>query len=195
MGLKEYKQRFMRSARKLYKKADIYGKPLTLTFDGEDTHYTYIGATVTFCIMVFILVYASFQIDVMVNRERTSVNIKTKYEDLTQIYPNISLEDHGFDFAVQLTLFGTPVYDPTYFNFELLRVVSWWGTDANGKVKRYKIDHNLQIGPCEYFAGPQDDVTRLGIYESFHCAKIKNYTIGGTFTAPVYSYLYFRLQK
>ena len=99
----------------------------------------------------------------MFKRERTTVNVKTKYEDLTKIYPNVTLQDYGFDFAVQLSLYGTPIYDETYFSFELLNTVSWWGTTSAGLVKRYKIDHKMGIQPCEYFAGDQSEVERLGI--------------------------------
>ena len=47
MGFQSYKKRLFKSARNVYKKMDIYAKDLTFTFEGEDKHFTYVGATIT----------------------------------------------------------------------------------------------------------------------------------------------------
>ena len=180
---------------KLYKKWDMYGKTLTLTFDGEDTHYTIIGATITLMIVMFMLIYGIFQLETMFKKERTTINLKSTYTDLTRDYANVSLNDYGFDFALQLSLYGNPVYDESYFTYEVENVISWWAEDENGEVKRYKISHDLEMDRCDYYNAPPAEVERLGIDESFYCPRNKDYVIGGTFTAPIYSYLYIKLLK
>ena len=173
----------------------MYGKDLTLTFEGEDKHTTYIGATLTAFIVFFILIYTSFQLETMFKRNRTTVNLKTIYEDLTQNYQNISLQDGGFDFALQLSKRGDPIYDETYFRYVVENTGSWWGPDANGIIKRFKVKDDLEMQPCTYYAGDQAEVTKLGIYQSFHCPKKKEYSIAGAFTSNYYRYIYIKIEK
>jgi len=119
MGFQSYKSRFLKSMRQVYKKTDIYARDLTLTFEGDDKHTTYVGATLTMGIMIFMLVYAFFQLETMFNKNRTTVNLKSTYQDLTQNYDNISLSDLGFDFALQLYSSGTIDYDESYYNYKV----------------------------------------------------------------------------
>lgn len=83
----------------------------------------------------------------MIKRQKTTVNLKTTYIDLTRNYDNISLDDYGFDFAFKLTLNGDPIYDRSYFYYEVQNIYSWWAEDENGITKRYKITQDLQMGP------------------------------------------------
>ena len=145
--------------------------------------------------MIFMTVYAVFQLEVLINRTQTTINLKTTYEDLNKKYDNYSLSDQGFDFAFQLAKFGNPVYDETYFYYEAENVNSWWAPDANGIIKRYKTSHDLEIQKCTYYNASQDEVERLGIYQTFYCPKIKDYSIGGAFTSPNYRYLYIKVLK
>lgn len=125
----------------------MYGKELTLTFMGEDKHNTIVGATLTMLIVIFISIYSSFQLETMINRKSTTVNIKSVYQDLTKHYDNYSLSDYGFDFAMQVSKFGTPVYDETYYNYEVENVNSWWAPNSAGIITRYKTSTDLQMSP------------------------------------------------
>ena len=193
MGFQEKKKRFLKSLRNHYKKMDLYGKNLTLTFEGEDQHHTYVGATLTTCIMIFLIVYGSFQLQTMFNRSNTKVNEKNIYVDLTTTYTNYTLQNYGFDFAVQLTLNGIPLYDETYFNYKILQVYSYWAPDKNGIITKFKINNNLIVGPWTNYQAEASEIKRLGINKSFYWASIKNYTISGSYAAPVYQYLSFAL--
>ena len=82
---------------------------------GEDKHTTYVGATLTIFIISFMLIYSGFQLEVMFKRQKTTVNVKTSYQDLTKNFGNVSLYDEGFDFAFQIRSDGTYEYDETYF--------------------------------------------------------------------------------
>jgi hypothetical protein len=190
-----FARRAFRSTTKLYKKFDIYSKDLTLTFEGEDKHTTYVGATLTTIIVVFMLVYSVFQLEVLFKKEQTTVNIKSIYEDLTKKYENYSLSDHGFDFALQVSKWGTPVYNESYFYYEVENINSWWAPDEDGVITRYKTSTDLNMQLCTYFNATDYDIKRLGIYQSFYCPKIKDYSIGGAFTSPNYRYLYIKINK
>jgi len=168
MGFQDFKKKLILNAKKTYKKFDIYGKHLTLTFEGEDTHYTFIGATFTISIMVFMLIYACYQLQTMVKKQRTTVNIKTTYDDLTKNYQNISIGEYGFDFALQMGRFNVPVYDETYFRFVAENVVSWWAPDENGIITRYKTSWDLNITKCDYYNAPKSEIERLGIDQTFY---------------------------
>ena len=74
----------------------------------------------------------------MFTRSNSKVNEKSIYVDLTQTYTNYTLENYGFDFAVQLTLNGVPVYDETYYGYKIYNVESWWAPDKNGVITRYR---------------------------------------------------------
>jgi hypothetical protein len=153
------------------------------------------GATITTVIMVFMLIYASFQLETMFKRERTTVNIKTVYEDLNTHYNNYSLDAFGFDFALQLSLFGEPVYDERYYGYEVENVNSFWAPDKNGIIKRAKTSKDLKMAPCKQFNASDAEVTRLGINQSYYCPQIKDYAIGGAFSSPNYRYLYVKVVK
>lgn len=131
----------------------------------------------------------------MFKRQRTTVNIKSVYEDLTKHYDNYSLSDYGFDFAFQLSKFGTPVYDESYYYYEAENVNSWWAPDSNGIIKRFKTDTDLKMEPCTFYNASQEEVTRLGINQSYYCPKIKDYSVGGQFSSPNYRYLYIKILK
>ncbi len=114
MGTGSYSNELFKSERKMYKKMNIYARDLTLAFEGDDKHTTYSGATITTGIMTFIIIYSIVQLEVLFKRTRTTVNFKTVYEDLTKHYCNYSLNDYGFYFEMQLSKFGTPVYNERY---------------------------------------------------------------------------------
>ena len=173
----------------------MYGKDLTLTLDGEDRHTTYIGATLTTFILVFMIIYGGFQLEIMFKRERTTVNLKSIYEDLNIRYDNYSLSDFGFDFAFQVSKFGNAVYDETYYYYEVENVNSWWAPDENGIITRYTTSTDLEMAPCTFYNATQSKVDNLGISQSYYCPKIKDYSVGGQFSSPNYRYLYVKLLK
>lgn len=115
MGFQSYKKRLLRSAKNVYKKFDIYSKDLTLTFNGDDKHTTYVGATFSIFIMVYMMVYALIQVEVMFKRQRSTINVKSIYTDLTKNYENVSMSDNGFDFAMQFKSGSNYDFDLTYF--------------------------------------------------------------------------------
>jgi hypothetical protein len=137
----------MNALKEYYKKVDMYGKDLTLTFNGEDKHTTYVGATLTTVVLVLIGIYSAFQFETMIKREDTTVNIKSIFQDLTKNYENNTMSDFGFDFAMQLSIFGEAFYDETYYNYEVENINSWWAPDENGIIKRYKTSTDLQMQP------------------------------------------------
>ena len=195
MGLINYKNRLFRNIRTVYKKWDIYARDLTLTFQGDDKHTTYVGATLTISIILFMLIYAAFQLEVMFKRQRTTVNVKNIHQDLTLNYDNISLYDLGFDFAVQLGSRGNYAYDETYFKLEIINVNSWWETNSDGVAKRFKTKNYLDLHTWTDFKGTPEEISRLGINTTYFWPKEKDFSIGGAFSSPNYRYVQINLYK
>lgn len=168
MGWQSYKKRLWKSAKEAYKKCDVYAKDLTLTFNGEDKHTTYVGATMTIGIMIFMGVYALLQLEVMFKRERTTVNVKSAYEDLTLHYENYSLTDFGFDMAVQVSAWGEHEINTRKFNLEFINTNSWWETDSSGVARRFKEKNYMDLKICDDFNGSEEEIARLGINQTYY---------------------------
>mmetsp|Transcript_33745 Transcript_33745/g.38860 ORF Transcript_33745/g.38860 Transcript_33745/m.38860 type:complete len:118 (+) Transcript_33745:148-501(+) len=117
---------------------------------------------------MFVVIYSGFQLQTMFKRERTTVNLKSVYQDLTKEFKNVTMENYNFDFAFQLSINGIPAYDETVYSYKVYNVESWWAPDSNGIIRRFKINNDLKMGPCTKFLGNQVDVERLGINQSFY---------------------------
>ncbi|CAI2381768.1 unnamed protein product [Moneuplotes crassus] len=189
MGFQRYKKRFFKNAVQTYKSIDIYAKDLTLTFEGEDKHTTYVGATLTTMILIFMIIYAGFQLETMFKRKQTTVNLKSVYQDLTKNYDNISLSDYGFDLALQLSSDGNTTYDESIYKFKVLNINSYWQTNSNGVATRIRQETELPLHICTDYNGTDDDISRLGINKTYWCPQKKDYSIGGSFQAPNYRYV------
>ena len=59
------------------KQADYFGTPISLNFKGEKTFKTSIGGAFSVIIFIGLLAYTGFLINIMVNRDDTSLNIVT----------------------------------------------------------------------------------------------------------------------
>lgn len=92
-----------------YKSVDLFGQGVSLTWNGEDTYKTAIGATLSWAILAVMAAYSIYRLYYMITLQNPTISktslIKTLEEDVPW-----KPQDTGFDFAFGL---NSPI-DPSY---------------------------------------------------------------------------------
>jgi len=81
-----------------FKSIDIYGRSVQLTYKGEDSYKTCLGAFVTYIVLGLLLSFSGFGLYRMFERINPDVSLKTFVRDLNLEGP-YKPEDQGFDIA------------------------------------------------------------------------------------------------
>ena len=64
------------------KQSDYFGTPVSLNFKGETKFKTVVGGVVSLSILIGLLIYTGFLMNVMIKREDSSLNVVTQIDRL-----------------------------------------------------------------------------------------------------------------
>jgi hypothetical protein len=91
---------------------DLFGEQVNMTYNGRDTFTTLPGSLASLIILMIVLAFTGYRLDILVSRKHPNVTEQILMKDLNLEEPYRPQED-GFDFAFGL---GAPL-DPTYGTF------------------------------------------------------------------------------
>ncbi|CDW84258.1 UNKNOWN [Stylonychia lemnae] len=185
----------MGRAGKSFKKMDVYGEKIQLTYQGRETFNTTPGASVSIIVIAVILAYAIYRAFILVTLGDTQISKKSFLRDLDTVGP-FSPQNQGFDFAFGI---GKPL-DPTYGNIGV-RLINFYytnETDANGNKIRIKDRINLDIDLCNntgFNFTDQYSVKQFGILNQY-CLKNKSaFFLNGDFYSFNFTYIEIKLNR
>lgn len=96
---------------------DLFGEQVKMTYKGRDTFTTLPGSLASLIILMIVLAFTGYRLNILVSRKHPNVTEQILMKDLNLEEPYRPQED-GFDFAFGL---GAPL-DPSYGTFEVTEV-------------------------------------------------------------------------
>ena len=117
------KQPYSRRICNFCRKIDLYGRNVSLSYEGEDKFKTYIGAATSFVIGTVMFIYFIYLFIILIEKSNSSVSKTSLRKELSQ---NVEIEYIGvnnflFGFSVDMDGYNV-LQDPSYLTFTLNEV-------------------------------------------------------------------------
>ena len=87
-----------KSVTSLFKRLDVYGQQLSFTIDGEERYQTVLGAVLSICVLVLVLIQFSQKLEILVYKEDTN-HMRTVEQGQNDGSTRIGYEETGFNIA------------------------------------------------------------------------------------------------
>ena len=87
-----------KSVTNLFKRLDIFGQQLSFTIDGEEKYQTVLGAVLSICVLLLVLIQSSQKLEILVYKEDTN-HMQTIEQDRNDGSIGIGYEETGFNYA------------------------------------------------------------------------------------------------
>ena len=112
------KQSFARRLCSSFKQIDLYGKNISLSFEGEEKFKTYIGAVTSFFIGTTMIIYFVYLFIVLISKSNSSVSKTTLRKELSQDTEIQYLGQNNFMFGFSVDYNGyNLLQDPSYLTY------------------------------------------------------------------------------
>eukprot|EP00347_Sterkiella_histriomuscorum_P013287 403365294 len=142
---------------KKFKMLDLYGKSVQLTYKGQETYKSVVGASVSFVILSVLLGFFIYKVIILQTKSDTKLAKKSFFLDLdSDSTPEVDIGESGFDFAFGLR----DQLEAKYGNFQLNQVQIYF--DPNTK-QGTKTKSPIEFKQCQdqYFNFPNQDKVKL----------------------------------
>ncbi|CAI2387840.1 unnamed protein product [Moneuplotes crassus] len=179
------------------KSIDMYGKDISLTYDGDDKYRTYIGGVSSLFVGSIIITYVVYLFYIMFYKQDTSVATTGSINDIFNDVKVHKPAQNKFDFAISLVANGVDyIQDTTAFTVELNQVVQEWdSTSQDASFTRTKTPLTFEkCGTTNFNYDNVAEVQRIGI-DDFYCPTSDNYSVAGSFYAKSFHYLELKVKK
>ena len=175
---------------------DIYGKSISLTYNGDDKYKTHIGGIASIICCSIIISYVVYLFYIMFTKRKTNISSSFLYTDVTKDVEILKPGLEGFDFAFDFKAGGVDyLADESYFTFTLKQVEQVWvNNTGSATTNRTKVDIPYGLWNGNFSHPDQDEVYRYGINE-YYCPTSNEYSVAGTFFASNFNYIEFGLNK
>lgn len=174
---------------KLVRELDLFGYPISLSYNKKTHHKTKMGGFLTAMFLIFIIALTIYCILKLFNQEY-KVNYKSTLRS-TNHYGSISLNGNNFMMAVK--------FDSDLFNDwtkPLLNVTLVQTTQFRNKNGITKKKINIPLKQCEekHFPGLETDFNRLNLTSALCPDTNANLTLEGKFEEDVFTYLNYEVK-
>ena len=106
--------------RNCFKYFDLYGKPVTLTYKGNEKFKTFLGGFISFWILILVFSYMIILLRVITKKSGTSQSKNSLKRTLNYDTEVHHIYRHGFDFSFILESDDTDyLLDPSYVTMEI----------------------------------------------------------------------------
>jgi len=178
------------------KKADMYGKSIVLTYDGDNKYKTHIGGFTSIFVGGIILTYVGYLFYIMFSKSNTNISSSFLHTDVTKSVEILRPGLNGFDFAVDFKAGGVDyLADDSYFTFSMRQVEQVW-VNSTGSAQTSRTKKDILYETCnENFSHPdQDEIKRYGI-DQYYCPTSDDYSVAGSYFASNFNYVEMKLNK
>ena len=106
-------------SRDMIEGGNMYSKPISFTYNGDESFSTFLGGTVTIAIMSLLLAYGAVRFIAMINRADSNTSFNKVVSDLTTSGASLNLGDSTFYFAMDLHGNSSLLLDPSYIDMTI----------------------------------------------------------------------------
>jgi hypothetical protein len=179
---------------KTIRSADVYGEPITLTYERHNKFKTHLGGFWTIILGVFMTAYFSFLFWGLFARNTINFTTNTVVKDLTVDTQYEDIGKSGFVIAIGLRNHGTSLLDDSYRQYIEVKVEEIeWILNANKTWTRNKKD--LKIEKCgDNFAYDNKTIVQQFGFDKYVWVTSNDYQIGGNWYAPKSKYIEINLR-
>ncbi|CDW90345.1 UNKNOWN [Stylonychia lemnae] len=182
---------FCRKAGKSFKQLDMYGKQVSLTYKGQETYKSLIGAAASAIVYGVVFAFFFYRLATLITKGDTKVAKKSFYKDLDSgASQSYNIGQMGFDFAFQLT----GEYNQSIAQLEANQVIVSYN-ESTQKSNRIKLP--LQIIDCGIENFRFKDQSKVSLYNinNFKCIKGKDYQIQGNYYSKDFKYVEIKTKR
>ncbi|CDW83128.1 UNKNOWN [Stylonychia lemnae] len=177
-----------------FKAFDWFGQTIQLTYKGEDSYKTMLGASVSFVLVLILLGFSIFKSIYLFSRYNPEVSKVSLIRDMT-LGEIFKPQETGFDFAFGLN----KDLDPRIGHFTIRQygVYETEQKDSSGKNIKKKTFRDLKFQKClaENFDFPDEsEVVSKGI-SNYLCLTDTDYQFQGNYYSDNFEYLEIKLWK
>ncbi|CAI2378946.1 unnamed protein product [Moneuplotes crassus] len=173
---------------------DIYGKPITLHYRGEEKFKTYVGGSVTILVFLVLLSYASYLTAVMFQRQTVIYSSSCVVRDLNSDLSDNKPAEHGFAMAIGFRWNNISFLDEAFLRMYKVRAYQYSAILQTGGWN--ETEEELELVRCQdYF--PYYNQTHLKRYRinNHVCIKVKDYSIAGNLYTDISKTLRIKISK
>eukprot|EP00347_Sterkiella_histriomuscorum_P017330 403349798 len=170
---------------------DLYGKSVQLTYKGQETYKSMVGASISFIIICTLFSYLVFKINVLFTKNDTKLAKKSFFLDLdSDDLKEMDIGEGGFDFSFGMN----NDLDPKYGTFVVNQVEVVYDPATNKGVK-YRTP--IAFAKCEdkYFNFPNQEKVKLYGIQRYLCPTKKQYMLKGNYYSKQFKYVEIRLRR
>jgi len=173
----------LRNCLKNLKSQDIFGKPITLTMNQDDTYKTVFGGLISISLKIFFFLFIIFSLYQLFTLKNFS---SLRYDiNLGATYGALELNENIMNFAFMFDASILNNWTNPFVNISFLHVIQFRNSTLT-----YKTKQNLQLKPCEPsdFPGLENEFQELGLNQGLCLMPNSNLSLQGNFQENVFSY-------
>ncbi|CDW88099.1 accessory gland protein [Stylonychia lemnae] len=177
-----------------FKQLDWFGQTIKLTYKGEDSYKTTLGASVSFILILLLLGFSIFKTIYFFSRFNPDLSKVTLMRDMRSS-ESYRPQETGFDFAFGLNSDLDPRIG--YFTVKQIGIYTTDKKDSSGKAIKDKIIKELKYQKCgdQLFDFPnQQEILSQGI-SNYNCLTDNDYQFQGNYFSDSFQYLEIKLWK
>ena len=174
---------------KLIRDLDLFGYPISLSFNKKTHHQTKLGGFFTAIFLLFIIGLTAYCIFKLINKD-----YKLNYASMSRLtdhYGSIPLNGNNFMMAVKFDSDLFNDWDKPLLNITLIQTTQF--RNKNGITKR-KIYSTLNRCEEKHFSGLETDFNRLNLTSALCPDTNANLTVEGKFEEDVFTYLNYEIK-
>ena len=192
-----HKRSFLGFTGQFFKRFDLFGKNILLTYEGSSKFRTIIGGLFSFFIYLLILSYVILQLRVMFLRNNTTNSKNSLQKELITNSEVHSIGLKNINFGIDIDFNGANLLnDKSYFTYSINQVSQVYEESKSGfETKRMKA--NIQTANCNtasFYNMKQEIFETLSISD-YLCPTSNNYTIAGNYYASKYDYIEIKVYR
>jgi hypothetical protein len=180
---------------KVVRQADVYGQPITLTYNRQNKFKTHLGGFSAILLGAFMAVYFSFLFWGLFAKSRINFTTTTIAKDLTVELDYLDIAKEGFFIAIGIRNNRYTLLEPEYRKYVELTVqeIEWILSPAGLWTKKAK---NLKLEACgDNFAYKNRTIVEEFYFHKYVWVTSDDYQIGGNWYSERSKYIEIRIKK
>ena len=172
---------------KILRFIDLFGKNITLSYNGQDKYKSSWGGILSAILIMFLLGFFSYLLNQLITRSNPTISTATLQKDIKSSSEDLDL--NNFNFAFTYTANGTDyTLDKSVVNVRVLHYVQTWINTTTSKTIRTfsALEYDKWNGAFDSIS--KTDASRIGI-NNYYWVKNSNYSIAGTYYSPTFKYI------
>ena len=173
---------------KILRFIDLFGKDITLSYDGHDKYKSSWGGILSVILIMLLLAFFSFLLNQLVTRSNPTVSTATLQKDIKSNSEDLDLNNFNFAFTYSANN-NDYTLDKSVVDVRVLLYVQKWANTTTSSTVRTNTILEYDKWNEAFDAINKNDASRIGINNYYWVKNISNYGVSGTFYSPTFKYI------